>query len=190
MDWLKSSIKKAENKWIIIGNQVIFSYCDWAYDSFHQNMDAWDGYPADQKELANFITEEQIENIVFITGDTHRSWAFEASVNPFESYNSETSEGALGFEFGVTSISSGNADERSGLEAALKHEEKLMDPTVNPHLKYVNTRDHGYLKLEINGDEMQVEFKTVDDLSSRSSTVEVDQFYTLSKGQKKLNSSQ
>ena len=49
MEWLITSLKQSDAIWKIIGNQVVFSYCDWGYEGFRYNMDAWDGYPNDQK---------------------------------------------------------------------------------------------------------------------------------------------
>jgi len=186
MQWLIDGLKKSTSTWKIIGNQVIFSYSDWGHDSFRQNMDAWDGYPNDQTTLSNAIKENAIDNIVFVTGDTHTAWAFEATNDPFNAYNKETSAGAIGVEFGVTSITSGNANERYPTPLVKSHEKKICNTQINPHLKYVNMRDHGYLKLSIDKNEMIATYKIVPKLKIRNSKTVVDKEFVVKRGKIKL----
>lgn len=186
MKWLITSLKNSEATWKVIGNQVMFSYTNWGYPGFKYNMDAWDGYPNDQKQLTNAVTKNNIENLVFVTGDTHRSWAFEATSDPLNSYNKNTGEGAIGIEFGVTSITSGNADERFSVEEVLEHEKEISKSAINPHLKYVNMRDHGYLKLIITPNDVTAEYKIVPTLKERTSKVTIDKSFKVNKGTTKL----
>ncbi len=186
MEWLISALKDSKATWKIIGNQVIFSYTDWAYENFSQNMDAWDGYPKDQDYLSRAIKQGGLENIIFVTGDTHTAWAFEATSDPFRDYDKDTGEGAVGIEFGVTSISSANANESTPNEEVRSHEGKISNSDINPHLKYVNMRDHGYLKLIIDKDELTAEFKSVTTLKERNSNTLIDRSYKVKKGSTKL----
>lgn len=150
LSWLKEKLSKTTSTWKVIGNQVIFSYLNWGYEpNFTINLDSWDGYPAEQQEIANFIRSQEIDNVVFVTGDTHSSWAFEVSVDPFSDYNAESGEGAIAVEFGTTSINSSNSNERFDDEMVMAHEEKIVNSSINPHLKYANLRDHGYLLLNV-----------------------------------------
>lgn len=186
MEWLIASLKNSNSTWKIIGNQVIFSYSDWGYDSFRQNMDAWDGYPNDQKILTEAILENDIENIVFVTGDTHTAWAFEATHDPFNNYEKNTGNGAIGVEFGVTSITSANANERFSDDLVKAHEEKICNSDINPHLKYVNMRDHGYLKLKVTNNNIIAEYKIISNLKIKDSKSMIDKVFTVKKGRKKL----
>ena len=186
MQWLIDALKQPETTWKVIGNQVIFSYSDWGHEGFRQNMDAWDGYPNDQIAVANGIKDNRVENVVFITGDTHSAWAFEASINPLNSYNATTGAGAVGVEFGVTSINSANANERYPDSEVKAHEKKICNTPLNPHLKYVNMRDHGYLKLSIDADDITAEYKTVRSLRQRTSRVKIDKKFKVEKGRARL----
>jgi alkaline phosphatase D len=186
MEWLITSLNNSNAVWKIIGNQVIFSYSDWGYDRFRQNMDAWDGYPNDQKKLIKGISDNGIDNIVFVTGDTHTAWAFEATNDPFNHYDKTTGEGAIGVEFGVTSITSGNANERFPTEKVKEHEKTICNTDINPHLKYVNMRDHGYLKLTIDHEEITAEYKIVPTLKTRSAESLIDKTFKVKKGVSKL----
>lgn len=186
MDWFLSELKNSTSTWKIIGNQVIFSYSDWGYETFRHNMDAWDGYPNDQLKVSNAIKENKIQNVVFVTGDTHTAWAFEASQNPFFHYNPENGEGAVGIEFGVTSITSANANERMENSKVKSHESSLVNSKFNPHLKYVNMRDHGYLKLTLDQELAKAEFIIVPDISTSNQETKIDTMFHVKSGTTKL----
>ncbi len=186
MDWLISALEQSKATWKVIGNQVIFSYSDWGYEGFSLNMDAWDGYPRDQKTLTQAVRQKRLDNIVFVTGDTHTAWAFEATSDPYHNYERNTGKGAIGVEFGVTSITSANANERFPDDFVKKHENKITNSDLNPHLKYVNMRDHGYLRLSVNPDKITAEYKVVGSLKERNAKTKVDKVFEVERGKTKL----
>lgn len=147
LNWFLDELKSSDAQWKIIGNQVIFSYLNWGYPTFDFNMDSWDGYPLEREAILKTIDAEKIEDIVFITGDTHSSWALEVTADPSGEYKKK---GAYAVEFGTTSINSGNSNERGVAdEVIIAHEKKISNSSINPHLKYTNLRDHGYLMLRL-----------------------------------------
>lgn len=186
LNWLKNGLSESDAKWKIIGNQVIFSYSDWGHPSFSRNMDAWDGYPREQAELTEFLKENGKGDVVFVTGDTHTAWAFEVTNDPFNAYDSTSGDGAVALEFGVTSITSGNSNERFPTEQVLLHEKKISTPQYNPHLRYVNMRDHGYLKLSLTAKSLKAEYKIVPTLLERSATTKTDKTFTAQRGTPRL----
>jgi alkaline phosphatase D len=147
--WFESQLKSSQATWKIIGNQVIFSDVDQSLISPKnpKNLDSWDGYPAEKKSIADFIRQNKLSNLVFLSGDSHASWAFEVSLDPSRTYNKNNSKGALAVEFGVTSISSANSNEYASDDTVRMEEANLLKS--NPHLKYTNHRDHGYLLLTL-----------------------------------------
>jgi len=187
MNWLLSNLKNSKAKWKIIGNQVIFSYSDWGYKTFGINLDAWDGYPREQAQLTTFLRDQPIQDVIFVTGDTHTAWAFEATNDPFNSYDPSTGKGAVAIEFGVTSTSSGNSNERFPDDQVKAHEKKISNSGINPHLKYVNMRDHGYLLLDISSDQVKAEYKIVPTLKKRTNEVRIDETFFVKSGYPKLN---
>ncbi|MBV6646895.1 MAG: alkaline phosphatase D family protein, partial [Cyclobacteriaceae bacterium] len=108
------------------------------------------------------------ENIVFVTGDTHSSWALEVTNQPFDAYDPRTAEGAYAVEFGTTSINSANSNERFTDDEVLEHEQKIVNSPVNPHLKYANLRDHGYLLLTLTKEEAIADWYYVETVKERS----------------------
>ncbi len=185
VQWLKEQLSTSQSQWKIIGNQVIFSYLNWGYEpNFTINLDSWDGYPVEQKEIADFIRD--IENVIFITGDTHSSWAFEVSTDPFGSYDQETGEGAVAVEFGTTSINSANSNERFDTDTVLVHEQRIVNSAINPHLKYANLRDHGYLLLSLTEERATASWYYVPTLSERRAEAEVGKELYVNSGEVKL----
>ena len=180
--WLENQLKNSVATWKLIGNQVIFSRVN--NPSGWRNLDAWDGYPVEQGKVADIILENNIENVVFLTGDTHASWAFEVHHNPLDDY---VSAGGLALEFGTTSINSANSDERNPVDSVLLLERKLTDPALNPHLKYNNMRDHGYLSLTISKNELKADFIYVKTVKKREAQNYVGKSFTASAGEIKLH---
>ena len=181
-EWMANKLMTAQATWKVIGNQVIYSYLDWGYPSFHINLDSWDGYPIEQQKLADLIRDQNIKNVVFVTGDTHSGWAFEATNNPFEDYDPESGKGAFAVEFGVTSINSANSDERTATDSVRMHEKELVNSSIDPHLKYANLRDHGYLILTLTDSLARADYKVVSTVKEKNSTVRIDTSLIVKKG--------
>jgi len=170
-EWFLKNLEDSDATWKVVGNQVIFSYLNWGHDSFSINLDSWDGYPVERQMVVNAIRKDSIENVVFVTGDTHSAWAFEATHEPFKNYDQDTGEGAFGVEFGTTSINSGNSNERFPTEAVLAHEKKIVNSEINPHLKYTNMRDHGFMVVTFTQDQAQAEWFFMSTLKEPSKQV-------------------
>lgn len=187
LDWLLTGLEESPARWKVIGNQVIFSYLNWGFEpSFTINLDSWDGYPYERKKIADHIQSKAIENVVFVTGDTHSGWAFEVTDDPFESYDPETAEGAFAVEFGATSINSSNSNERTSDEDVLAHEANIVNSPINPHLKYANLRDHGFLVLRLSEDQAKAEWHIVSTVRSKTFTSSIDQSVSVKSGEVKI----
>ncbi|MCA6078643.1 alkaline phosphatase D family protein [Fulvivirga sedimenti] len=166
--WLTSQLVRTRSTWKIIGNQVIFSRLNTGRENLNLNMDAWDGYPYEQARLAEMFSINQFDNLIMVTGDTHSSWVFESTLDPFGAYNAKTGEGALAIELGTTSINSANSNESNPDSLVMIHERLLLSEEVNPHLKYVNLRDHGYLLLSLSPTAARADFYFVKSLRQRN----------------------
>ena len=185
--WFEEQLSNSNATWKIIGNQVIYSYLNWGRPTFNINLDSWDGYPLEQRRIAQFIRDKAIENVVFVTGDTHSSWAFEVSVDPFNDYNPANGEGAFAVEFGTTSINSANSNERFPTDSVKAHEERIVNSEINPHLKYANLRDHGYLVITLTPATAQADWYYVDTLKEPSTKETLGKTVTVRSGEVRLN---
>ncbi|MCI4668309.1 MAG: alkaline phosphatase D family protein [Bacteroidia bacterium] len=157
--WLTQEMKDSTT-WKIIGNQVMVSPMDVSFFRFlgviripfypgkKRNMDQWDGYPAAKDRVMDFIKREGIQNVVFLTGDDHASYAYEVAgekENPIEAYQNGTPP--LAVELVTPSISSANFDEY--LPRFYLNKLRRKFPKKNPHLQWFDLTNHGYISLEI-----------------------------------------
>ena len=185
LDWFLKRLSDSKSQWKIIGNQVIFSYLNYGRPDFNINLDSWDGYPVERQKIADHINSNKIKDIVFVTGDTHQSWAFEVNHIPLDS---NTPIQPYAIEFGTPSINSGNSDERFSnvpIQKLIDHENYITDPTINPHLKYTNTRDHGYMLLDVNKEKVVATWKYVKTLIRRDKSIkEIRQIESVTKSNK------
>ena len=167
--WLENNLKSSRATWKIVGNQVMISEIDLspAYPKMPRNLDSWDGYPAERQSLKNFIVNQKINDVVFLTGDTHTSWAIEAATDFAKTYDAKTSKGAFAIELGTTSISSANDNEYHNSDTVKRMEQSLQK--LNPHIKYMNARDHGYLLLTLSSEKGKAEWFFVETLRKRGS---------------------
>jgi alkaline phosphatase D len=197
-DWFLQKVSTSKAKWKIIGNQVIFSDFNvgWAGQATQQTpaqvesqfLDIWDGYPYERAVIMNTIESQKINNVVFLTGDFHCSFAFDvadsvtnAMSSPFpyapSAYDPKTGKGSVAVEFATPSISSANFDENVGAQLAVGFQYQINNDlpapfpkgyNPNPHMKYVDLIRHGYFVLDILQDTVAANYYFVDDILSPS----------------------
>lgn len=158
-NWLYLNMTKGKNrgtKWQILGQQVILAPFKGA--SASTSSDIWNGYASARDRLLDYIDNNNIENTVVLTGDYHASFAFDVAKNPFDadSYNPATGKGSLAVEFVCPALTS------------FAFPEKNNGPEVNPHQKFINQVDHGYMLLDITEQAFQCEWYYTDTLKTRN----------------------
>lgn len=184
-NWFFDHLSNSKATWKVIGNQVIFSDLDLSGINRNRarNLDAWDGYPHEKKMIINHLKDNEIGNTLFVTGDTHSSWAFETPTS-LDDYKIDPENSVLAIEFGTTSISSANSDESHPVEKVIEDEQLMV--SYNPHLKYHNRRDHGYLLLTMNSEEAKAEWYFVETVKRPSKEESVGKVMSVKKGGKEL----
>lgn len=70
------------------------------------NVDSWGGYRAERDTILAHIEENEINNVVILSGDSHATWVCELNRDNNTSYDSKTGKGALGVEFAGSAVSS------------------------------------------------------------------------------------
>ncbi|MCK6617349.1 MAG: alkaline phosphatase D family protein [Cyclobacteriaceae bacterium] len=186
LQWLQDNLK-TNAQWKVIGNQVIFSDLDLraVYPKMPRNLDSWDGYLTEKEQIKNFILTNKIKDIVFVTGDTHAAWGIEVATDVSKTYNPKTSAGAFAVEFGATSVTSANDNEYKSTDT-VKMMEKVMLAN-NPHIKYLNDRDHGYLLLTLKPDKAKAEYYFMETLRQPDKRERLEKTLEVSRGSTKLN---
>ncbi len=187
--WFKGQLSESNAMWKVIGNQVIFSLMDlsWRTPTSPYNLDAWDGYPYEQAQITQFLATEEMSNIIFTTGDTHCSWAFEIP-SDINAYKEDPTNNTVAIELGTPSVTSANFNESTPDDQVLEAEKVFVHPNFNPHLKYVNLRDHGYLLLTLNQAEAIAEWYYVDQIKERTSREQLAKQYIIKSGSNRLYS--
>ena len=163
MSWLTGGVISSPTTWQIIGNPVMISpilippleprttealteLLGVPQAGVPLNADAWDGYTADRKRLYQALSDNNINNAVFITGDIHMSFACEL---PVDAAN-YPGAGTVGTELVVTSVTSNNVDDIVGVpEYTAGAAASAALTNVNHHLRWVDTDAHGYAVLTV-----------------------------------------
>ncbi|CAM3583986.1 hypothetical protein GCM10016272_16370 [Psychrobacter glaciei] len=147
--------KRRDATWQILGQQVILAPFRGA--SATNSGDIWNGYASARDRLLNFIEDNNIDNTVVLTGDYHASFAFDVCKNPFDasSYNPNTGAGSLAVEFVCPALTS------------LAFPENDNGAEANPHQKFNNQTDHGYMLLDITEQACQCDWYYTDTLTER-----------------------
>lgn len=190
-EWLLDQLSGSSARWKVIAQQVPFAPLELGWSAALDQdpsttyagiqgatLDAWNGYPAERRQLLGFIDSAAIEDVVILTGSYHVSLAFEVSPEPVlisfadsgedvtpsyttnPAYDPATGAGALAVEFATPSITSNNFDENFGEVVALASETFVNQnvPLIgnpNPHLKFADLDRHGYYLLDIKTDSTQ-----------------------------------
>lgn len=157
-NWLVQQLSTSTARWRIIGNQVVMAPINTL--GVITNTDAWDGYPAERAKIANVIDSLQINNIVVLTGDIHVAIADDVTLNPTNGYNPDTGEGAFAVEMVTHSITSANDEALPDILPPDQLESLAL--SFNPHAKYLNVVDHGYILLDLTPQQAQGDWYNIE----------------------------
>ncbi len=144
-------------------------YLEAVYPKMPRNLDSWDGFPVEKKKIIDYIAQNKVQDIIITSGDTHASWAIEAAIDVKKSYK------PFAVEFGTTSVSSGNGNERKPDDTVKLAEQALM-----------NDRDHGYLLLTLYPTKTKAEWFYVESLRTPETKEYLAKKYEVEKGSTKL----
>jgi alkaline phosphatase D len=168
--WLHNQLKSSTAKWKVLGQQVQIQQLgpvalpDRLGGGISFFLDTWDGYTATRERLFNFIDDNNIDNMVVLTGDIHSTWVADLSHDPFDQryYNGKTGEGSLAVEFVTPSVTSPALPPVIGdiAAAALK--------SSSPHLKYCDMVHHGFFILDVTDERAQADWFYIKTIKQKS----------------------
>ncbi|WP_028312687.1 alkaline phosphatase D family protein [Derxia gummosa] len=168
--WWKDQMVQSRATWRLWGNQVALNRL-WLdlpapYNrTYVVNCDQWDGYPTHKAELLGYLADQQIGNVVALTGDLH---CFQAGV---VRDSNETDGRAVLVDFVTAGISSsslfdqlGEQDRAAEFIAPLLASSELLESAVtdsNPDFAHVDFDAQGYSSVTVTPGSVQVVFTRV-----------------------------
>ncbi|MFI5629733.1 alkaline phosphatase D family protein [Streptomyces sp. NPDC051664] len=200
LDWLKSGLAGSDATWKLVGTSVMISPVAFGSVPAHLleplagllglpkeglavNVDQWDGYTDDRKELITHLRDRSITNTVFLTGDIHMAWANDVPVKA-ATYPLSASAAT---EFVVTSVTSDNLDDI--LHVAPQTVSVLAAAAVkaaNRHVKWVDMDSHGYGVLDVTAERSQMDYYVVSDKTKQDATAAWTRSYRTLSGTQKV----
>ncbi len=180
-EWLFRQLSNSRARsatWRVIGQQVMMAQV-LGTDGSPFNSDQWDGYVASRNRILGFLAEQQVNNIVVLTGDIHSSWANEISVNPFAVGTALARRQAV--EFVTTAITS-PAIEDAATAAATAQGLRA----THPHIQYVELSRRGYMILDVDRNRAQAQWYHVATIRERSTQETLAATYFTAAGESRL----
>ncbi|MFI8788082.1 alkaline phosphatase D family protein [Streptomyces sp. NPDC055105] len=200
LDWLKAGLAASDASWKLVGTSVMISPVAFGSLPAHLleplaellglptgglaiNVDQWDGYTHDRKELIGHLRDKSIRNTVFLTGDIHMAWANDVPVTA-GTYPLSPSAAT---EFVVTSVTSDNLDDilhvapntiSTVAEGAIK--------AANRHVKWLDMDAHGYGVLDVTAERSQMDYYVVSDRRDPAATTSWARSYRTLSGTQKV----
>ncbi len=187
LDFLKNRLRDSNSTWKLIGNEVMIMPTKFG-ESFVQ-FDSWQGFPAERAELVNFIKDQEIKDVHFLTGDIHN----------FITGNVLTADqsSSIGCEFVSGSMTSAGLGELTIDIGTIKipaNDQKpnfpkaLLDSLFgfNPWVTAADLNHHGYGVVEATSDKLDVAFRRVSTVKQTRATTLPDMKWTLQRGQTQL----
>ncbi len=200
LDWLKSGLAGSPATWKLVGTSVMISPVAFGSLPAHLlkplakllglpeggiaiNVDQWDGYTDDRKELLAHLLDRGVKNTVFLTGDIHMAWANEVPVN-MATY---PGSGTAATEFVVTSVTSDNLDDiLHVLPDTLSLVAESAIRAANWHVKWLDMDAHGYGVLDVTAERSQMDYYAVSDKRQPGATSAWTRSYRTLNGTQKV----
>ncbi|WP_036225737.1 alkaline phosphatase [Marmoricola sp. URHB0036] len=187
LDWLKDSLTRQATQWKLVGNPVMISPVTFAGvprdlvkpindtagllppEGVPYNVDQWDGYTDDRREVFEHLRDNGVTDALFVTGDIHSGWAADL---PADKATYAGTRNSVGVEFVGTSVTSNNLCDITGTPprtTSIGVEEILK--ANNPHLKYIDFDDHGFSVLDITAKRAQMDWFVIGDRADKNAGV-------------------
>ena len=194
--WLAGKLRGSQARWKFLGQGVMFAQLKLQGAPNAQgggvfyNPDQWDGYQPARDRLYAVIKggdgQPRVDNVVVLTGDIHSSWAADLSQDPHNrdlasgGYDPVSGQGASAVELVGTSISSPGVDsDTSGATARTLR-------AINPHFKYVNLHQRGYMLLDVTRERVVSEWWLVDTVAAPSTVQTLGAVFEVVHGSNRL----
>jgi len=151
--WLAGALAGSQARWNLLAQQTPMAQFDQKPGPGRRAWtDGWDGYPAARQRILGFLHSHRIQNPVVIGGDVH---AF--NVNDLKLDFDDPASPTVASEFVCTSITS----------QAWPQERLNRFLPENPHMKLVDSRFRGYVRVELTPAQMRSDLRTMESVARK-----------------------
>jgi alkaline phosphatase D len=149
------------------------------------NVDSWDGYTDDRRELLDHVADNNIRNVTFLTGDIHSSWACEV---PRDSLAYLSGAAPAAVEIVGTSITSDNLNEILGAPPRnpLSQQVETLFKAANQHVKLLEFDSHGYSVVDVTPQRLQADWYYISERTDVNATQQFATAYQVPAGTNRL----
>jgi alkaline phosphatase D len=171
--WLDDGLSSSRTRWNVLAQPLMMAQLN-NTDASGQTVnwtDGWDGYAAPRARFLARLAAAKVVNPVSIGGDIHSFWANELRPD----FGDERSPVVMP-EFVGTSISSRGIPYASTLKAL----------PANPHIRYFDSRQRGYARVELTPARCQVAFRAILDAEDAASAIRTQASFVVEAGRPNL----
>jgi len=155
--WFKDAVASSDATWKVVANQLMIMSVD-SVPGVTVNVDAWDGYGAERREILEHFAAKGVKDLTFLTGDIHTFFAGTVHTN------GRVTSPAIGTEFVGGSITS-HGFEGFFPDPVQRESIKNGILATNPHIRYADFEKRGYARFEARTDGIRVDYLQVDALN-------------------------
>jgi alkaline phosphatase D len=152
--WLATQLTQSKALWNVIAQQYLVSELKQGNGYW---SDGWDGYPATRERLFKVLQTQQISRPIFLGGDIHSFWVSDLKLD-YQNPNAPI----IAHEFVGTSISSNG----------ISYELVQGFLTQNPHIKFFDSRQRGYMRCSVTRDRWRSDLQVVDTVKQPQSSMQ------------------
>jgi alkaline phosphatase D len=174
-DWLYDGLATSPANWNLIAQDVLMAPFREALPApehgFSSATDRWDGYPANRNRLLQHLYQARPGNPVVLSGDIHSFWA-----NDLHLKAEDTTSPLVAHELVGSSITSSGPDYAAFTQ-------NLRD---NPHVRFFDSRQRGYMLLDIDRRQLTAHYRTVSDVTNPRASLSTLRSFIIESGVREL----
>ncbi|WP_439862733.1 alkaline phosphatase D family protein [Pseudomonas antarctica] len=168
--WLDRGFAESRAQWNVIAQDLLVAPLNQRDLTTHMPgrwTDGWDGYMANRERMLASIQRRRLKNPVFWGGDIHSFWTTDLHADA-----NDPGSPVVATEFVGSSVTSDGPP----FDAFSQ-----MLP-VNPHVKFFDSRQRGYVSVDVDEGKMLTRFRVITDPRDRLATVSTLKSFVVESG--------
>ncbi len=166
--WLQRGLRRSTARWNALGQQVMMARFNFgsfvppaAGGPVIYNVDQWDGYGAERRQLLEAIARESGLDVVVLTGDIHSAW-----VHDLKTDFDEPAARTVATEFVTTSIT-------ADFPRSFWVPTRAAAANTSPWTRYVDPRRRGYMVCTVTPELWRTDFRVIESSTDRGQVTDV-----------------